>query len=52
MDAVLRRLVRERAGNRREYCGIHLDQDAFFTFPVDHIIALHTPGRQTPRILV
>ena len=45
MDAALRRLVRERAGNRCEYCGIHQDQDAFFTFPVDHIVALQHGGK-------
>jgi len=45
MDAALRRLVRERAGNRCEYCGIHQDQDAFFTFPVDHIVARQHGGK-------
>ena len=45
MDVALRRLVRERARNRCEYCGIHQDQDAFFTFPVDHIIALQHSGK-------
>lgn len=28
-----------------EYCGIHQDQDAFFTFPVDHIIARQHSGK-------
>lgn len=45
MDAALRRLVRERALNRCEYCGIHQHQDPFFTFPVDHIIALQHGGK-------
>jgi len=45
MDAALRSLVRERAGNRCEYCRVHQDQDAFFTFPVDHIIALQHGGK-------
>ena len=45
MEAGLRRLVRERAGNRCEYCGIHQDQDAFFTFHVDHIVARQHGGK-------
>ncbi len=45
MDAALRELVRERAGNRCEYCRIHQDQDPFFTFPVDHIIARQHGGK-------
>ncbi len=45
MEAALRALVRERAGNRCEYCRIHQDQDAFFKFPVDHIIALQHGGK-------
>ncbi len=52
MDAALRRLVRERAGNRCEYCGIHQDQDAFFTFPVDHIIARQHGGKTAATISV
>src|SRR3990172_8631522 len=44
MDAALRELVRERAGSRCEYCRIHQDQDPFFTFPVDHIIAVQHGG--------
>ena len=45
MDAALRNLVRSRAGNRCEYCLIHQEQDVFFTFPVDHIIALQHGGK-------
>jgi 5-methylcytosine-specific restriction endonuclease McrA len=45
MDAALRRLVRERAGDRCEYCRIHQDQDAFFTFPIDHVIAQQHGGK-------
>jgi hypothetical protein len=44
MDAALRRLVRERARYRCEYCLIHQDQDPFFTFPVDHIVAMQHGG--------
>ncbi len=45
MDAALRRLVRRRAGDRCEYCRIHQEQDTFFTFPVDHIIARQHGGQ-------
>ncbi|HXV62544.1 MAG TPA: HNH endonuclease signature motif containing protein [Vicinamibacteria bacterium] len=44
MDPALRRLVRDRAGHRCEYCRIHQGQDPFFTFPVDHIIARQHGG--------
>ena len=45
MDAALREHVRQRAGNTCEYCRIHQDQDPFFTFPVDHIIARQHGGK-------
>jgi hypothetical protein len=45
IDAALRKLVRERARHRCEYCRIHQDQDPFFTFPIDHIIALQHGGK-------
>ncbi len=44
MDLATKGLVRQRAGNRCEYC--HLPQDAtpFLTFHVEHVIAKqHTP---------
>ena len=44
MDARLRAQVRERAGRRCEYCRIHEDEDPFFTFPVDHVIAQQHGG--------
>ena len=40
----LRMLVRERAGDRCEYCRIHQDQDAYFRFHIDHIIARQHGG--------
>ncbi len=52
MDSALRLLVRTRAGNRCEYCRIHQDQDPFFTFPVDHIIARQHRGLTAPIIFV
>jgi hypothetical protein len=51
MDAPLRAFVRERAGNRCEYCRIHQDRDPYFTFPVDHIIARQHGGKTVPENL-
>jgi len=48
MDASLRRLVCERAGNRCEYCLVHQGQDPFYTFPVDHVIAQQHRGQTSP----
>jgi 5-methylcytosine-specific restriction endonuclease McrA len=39
----LRRQVAHRADYRCEYCHIHQD-DAFFTFPIDHIISIKHGG--------
>ncbi len=44
VDANLRRLVRERAENRCEYCGCHQDELPFVTFHVEHIIARQHGG--------
>jgi len=38
MDAALRSFVRERAGNRCEYCGILQGHIPFVAFHTDHII--------------
>ncbi|MDZ4287605.1 MAG: HNH endonuclease signature motif containing protein [Prosthecobacter sp.] len=43
VTARLRRLVIERAGGICEYCLIHQD-DAYFTFQVDHIISRKQRG--------
>lgn len=43
-----RRLVRERAGNRCEYCGMGQAQQSFPFFHVDHIIALQHGGTDDP----
>lgn len=37
MDAATRRLVRERAGNRCEYCGLHQDESPLAVLHVEHI---------------
>ena len=47
MDPRLRQQVRERAGGRCEYCRIHQDQDPFFTFPIDHVVARQHGGLET-----
>jgi len=47
MDARLRTQVRDRAGGRCEYCRIHEDDDPFFTFPIDHVIAQQHGGATT-----
>jgi hypothetical protein len=39
MDAATRELVRRRAGNRCEYCGIHEDDDLVLPLHVEHIRA-------------
>ena len=44
MEVALKKLVRERAENRCEYCHMHQEHDPFFTFPIDHIIALQHHG--------
>ena len=48
MDAALRGQIRERAGDRCEYCQIHQDHDPFYVFPVDHAIARQHQGPTEP----
>ena len=50
MDAATRRLVRRRAGDRCEYCHLHQDDD-FFTFHIEHIIAKQHGGSDRPENL-
>lgn len=38
MDAATRRTVRERAGHRCEYCGLHQDQSPLAALHVEHIL--------------
>jgi hypothetical protein len=38
MDAATRHLVRERAGNRCEYCGLHQDHSPVAALHIEHII--------------
>lgn len=51
MDAALRSLVWLRAGNRCEYCRLHQEDDDFFTFHVEHIIAEQHEGEDAPENL-
>jgi hypothetical protein len=44
VDAALRRLVCQRAGDRCEYCGLHQSELPLVTFHVDHVIARQHGG--------
>ena len=45
MRPALRKLVRDRAGNRCEYCRVRQEDDPFFTFHVEHILPRQHGGR-------
>ena len=44
MDEATRLLVRSRAGNRCEYCHSHQDDEPFFRFQFEHVIAKQHGG--------
>ncbi len=44
MDGPLRQRVRQRAGNRCEYCRLRQEHDPFHPFHVEHIIARQHGG--------
>ena len=48
MSSKLRNLVQERAGNRCEYCHIHQDDEPFYRFHLEHIIARQHRGSGGP----
>ncbi len=48
MDALTRNLVRQRAGQRCEYCRLHEDDDPLFAFHVEHVIARQHGGTDSP----
>ena len=48
IDAATRRLVRERAGNRCEYCGLLQAHLTFSVFHIEHIIARQHGGSDDP----
>ena len=45
IDAATRRLVRRRAGERCEYCGIHQRHEPFYRLHIDHVIPKQHRGR-------
>lgn len=47
MDPALRKLVRERAGNRCEYCHVAQQHQPYAPFHIDHIRAKKHRGRLT-----
>jgi 5-methylcytosine-specific restriction endonuclease McrA len=47
MDPALRALVRNRAGNRCEYCLVHQDH-AELTHHIEHIVAIKHGGADDP----
>ena len=48
MDEATRALVRGRAGNRCEFCGLAQEAEMFFTFHIEHIIARQHGGGDEP----
>jgi hypothetical protein len=50
MDSALKKLVRDRAGDRCEYCQISSQHDSL-TFQIDHIIATKHLGTDDPENL-
>jgi hypothetical protein len=48
MDAATRQLVRDRAGNRCEYCNLPQEALPLVTFHVEHIIAKQHGGPDHP----
>jgi hypothetical protein len=44
MNASLRTFVRERAGNRCEYCRLHQDDEPYLPFHIEHIVARQHAG--------
>lgn len=48
MDAALRSLVRQRAGNHCEYCGIRQEHVPFALFHIEHIIPKKHGGSDDP----
>jgi len=48
MDAATRQLVRKRAGDRCEYCGIRQDESPFAALHVEHIVPKKHGGTDEP----
>ena len=45
MDAALRQLVRQRAGERCEYCRLRQEHDRFHRLHIEHVVARQHGGR-------
>jgi hypothetical protein len=50
MDALTRELVWRRAGQRCEYCRIHQEDEPFYRFHVEHVVAKQHAGSDDTRI--
>ena len=48
IDGRTRRLVRQRAGARCEYCRLRQSHDAFHPFQIEHIVARQHRGEDDP----
>jgi hypothetical protein len=48
MDSSTRELVRRRAGNRCEYCGLHQDESPLATLHIEHVIPRKHGGTDNP----
>jgi hypothetical protein len=48
VDEATKTLVRVRAGNRCEYCRSHQDDEPFFRFQIEHVIAKQHGGDDDP----
>ena len=44
IGSATRRLVRRRADNRCEYCRAHQDDEPFFRYQIEHVIAIQHGG--------
>ena len=51
MDAATRRLVRARAGNRCEYCGLPQDESPLAALQIEHVIPKKHGGTDAPHNL-
>jgi hypothetical protein len=51
VKAATRQVVRQRAGNRYEYCRLHQDDDPLWPFHIEHILARQHGGTDNPASL-
>lgn len=51
MDSATRKMVRERAGNRCEYCLLHQDFSPLATLQIEHIVPRKHGGTDDPQNL-